>query len=92
MHCDVLVMTTLMVSLMMCAVGGAASDILDLVNSKNPYTAIVLCITYQFMVSMLLMSLLTGVMASAMSRAATVNEDTHLLSSRAQVGSWILQA
>lgn len=48
--------------------GGASFSSDGLLASAAPTAALVLCTVYQFLVSMVLMSLLTGIMANALMR------------------------
>ncbi|GLC47485.1 hypothetical protein PLESTB_000891500 [Pleodorina starrii] len=66
------------------AVGGTSYYMRDLLASGQPAAALALCTVYQFLVSMLLMSLLTGVMTNALMKTAK-EEDLALVLNRAQV-------
>ena len=52
------------------ATGGTGFYVKSMLKSKHPYTAVSLCLVYQLVVTMILMSLLTGVMTNALTKAS----------------------
>lgn len=66
------------------AVGGATYYLSTMTHSSAPLTATVICIVYQLVVSMVLMSLLIGVMTNAMAKVSK-HENLRLQLSRTEI-------
>ncbi|KAG2492134.1 hypothetical protein HYH03_009625 [Edaphochlamys debaryana] len=73
-----------LVTMLNYAIGGTSYYMRGFTSSAYPGAAVALCMAYQFLVSMLLMSMLTGVMTNALMRASS-QEALGMVLNRAQV-------